>query len=196
MTKRRLLFLGPLLFWIVSIGGFILIKQNHLSQGKAFYFKTAPVDPRDIFRGDYVNLSYEISNIRVDPLIMKVDDSVKNLRPGDTIYVMVTNDVPLYLNNELKYTSRWYDIKTQSPLDGDFITGRVESAFVDGNDVLDLRVKYGIESYFVPEHKGLEIEKSVGKDLYGKVILDKNGVGLLDSLILNGEEIKFYVNPI
>ena len=31
--------------------------------GRAVYFRTAPVDPRDVMRGDYVRLSYDISRV-------------------------------------------------------------------------------------------------------------------------------------
>ena len=30
--------------------------------GQTIYLRTAPIDPRDVFRGDYVRLDYEISH--------------------------------------------------------------------------------------------------------------------------------------
>jgi hypothetical protein len=39
-----------------------------LKTGKVIHLRTAPIDPRDIFRGDYVRLNYEISRIAIDDL--------------------------------------------------------------------------------------------------------------------------------
>jgi hypothetical protein len=36
--------------------------------GTMIYMRTAPVDPRDIFRGDYVRLNYDISRLAADQL--------------------------------------------------------------------------------------------------------------------------------
>src|SRR5687768_14587272 len=34
-----------------------------VSMGRTIYLRTAPVDPRDVMRGDYVRLNYEISRV-------------------------------------------------------------------------------------------------------------------------------------
>jgi len=36
--------------------------------GEEIILKAAPVDPRDVFRGDYIELKYEIENIRENQL--------------------------------------------------------------------------------------------------------------------------------
>ena len=38
-------------------------REYILRNGKIIYLRTAPIDPRDLFRGDYVRLNYEISRI-------------------------------------------------------------------------------------------------------------------------------------
>ena len=47
------------------------------------YLRTAPADPRDLFRGDYVRLNYEISNVA--PPYQKALDR-KTLRKGMVLY--------------------------------------------------------------------------------------------------------------
>jgi uncharacterized membrane-anchored protein len=36
--------------------------------GEEIFIKTKPLDPRDIFRGDYVQLNYEINDINLEKL--------------------------------------------------------------------------------------------------------------------------------
>lgn len=55
-----------------------------------------------------------------------------------------------------------------------------------------LTVEYGIESYFVPEGEGREIEKSMrsGK-VYSKVVIDDFGKAVLKSLVIDDQEVVF-----
>ena len=50
---------------------------------------------------------------------------------------------------------------------------------------------YGIESYFVPEGKGKEIEGMRGKNLDTKIVVNKFGGAAIKSLLINGIEVKF-----
>jgi uncharacterized membrane-anchored protein len=43
----------------------------------------------------------------------------------------------------------------------------------------DLRVEYGIESYFMPEGKALELQRKAGRGLVAEVSVDRNGRAVL-----------------
>ncbi len=45
-------------FWLLIFSGFIAYKEYTLRTGTEVILKTMPVDPRDLFRGDYVTLNY------------------------------------------------------------------------------------------------------------------------------------------
>lgn len=66
-SKENLLsycsFLAPDFF-----SGFILYKEYTLRTGTEVILKTEPVDPRDLFRGDYVVLNYEISTLDLEEI--------------------------------------------------------------------------------------------------------------------------------
>src|SRR3989344_3670842 len=61
MSKKVFLFIG--LFWLAIFAVFIASKESVLRGGQEVLLQTVPVDPRDIFRGDYVTLRYEISTL-------------------------------------------------------------------------------------------------------------------------------------
>lgn len=148
--------------WLVIILGFIGVKELNLSSGTEVLLKTQPVDPRDLFRGDYVILTYEISRLDVPPSVAE----------GDTVYV------PLDLVEGYGVSRA---VQTTKP-EGLFIKGEVESVYSS-----TARISYGIESYFVPEGEGLELERARGDDLEVRVAIDNSGNAIIKDVILRGE---------
>jgi len=73
--------------WSVSTyektNGFVAIKEFTLQTGEEVLLKTTPVDPRDLFRGDYVILNYEISRLNLDSL----ETDTSELKGGDRVFV-------------------------------------------------------------------------------------------------------------
>lgn len=162
MDKKKL-FLIIGIFWLIIIVGFIAIKEYTLRTGEEVILKTRPVDPRDLFRGDYVILNYDIGGV-----------DVSDFEEGDTVYV------------ELKVDENGYGDSTgvyKSPPEGLFIKGTVKRGFGGSN------VEYGIESYFVPEGEGRTIERN--RNLEGKVAIDKFGNAVLKAVLIEGKEVSF-----
>jgi uncharacterized membrane-anchored protein len=78
-------------------------KKNYpraaLNLGEEILLKTAPVDPRDIFRGDYVNLRYDISTIDIVNI-----SSDGNFNYGDDIYAVLWKGEKFwYVRNVMHY---------------------------------------------------------------------------------------------
>lgn len=170
MNKKKS-FIIIAIFWLVIFAGFIASKEFTLRTGNEVLLKTVPVDPRDLFRGDYVILRYDISNIPIN----KYNLNFANFESGDKIYV--TLDVNKNGIGSIAKVSR------VKPTNEIFMTGTV-------TDVLPSRlsVEYGIESYFVPEGRGREIERNIGK-IYTKVAVDDYGNAVIKSLVFDGKEI-------
>ncbi|PHR24998.1 MAG: hypothetical protein COA37_04480 [Hoeflea sp.] len=135
-------------------GWMILDRAAILRNGAEIVFKTAPVDPRDLMRGDYVRLRYEeISN--VDGSLFKGelpahDGPVRlwlTLHDGEDglgVVKAVSLNTPvnrapgeIFLRSN---PTRW--------------TRSGSSEAVAGQ----LSLSFGIERYYVPEGEGLEIE--------------------------------------
>lgn len=171
MNKKKI-FIIIGLFWVVVIGGFIAFKEFTLRTGDQVLLKTVPVDPRDLFRGDYVVLRYEISAINTDGLHYQASD----FKAGDKVYVL--------LNVDNDKVATLVDIDRNKPDNGAFIKGTVKEA---SNSRLN--IEYGIESYFIPEGKGNQIERNIMK-IYTKVAINNFGDAVIKSLVLDGQDIK------
>jgi Uncharacterized membrane-anchored protein len=191
LNQKKILYL-TVVFWLLIFSGFITYKEYTLRTGTKVMLKTLPVDPRDLFRGDYVTLNYEISTLDMEKL--QADDSY------------FYNDEPVYLTLELK---NGYGIPKEiyaaPPEDELYIKGKVSDIIYNwetdesGNTIeeaaiKELRVDYGIESYFVPEGRGMEIETAqrTGKtEVDAKVVIDKYGNAVVKNLLIDGKEIEF-----
>lgn len=172
MDKKKIfLLLG--IFWLVIIGGFVGFKEYTLRTGQEVLLKTTPVDPRDLFRGDYVVLRYDIS--RIDSSSVAVERT--DLKSGDSVYV------GLDVREKYAIATKIY---STAPKDDLFIKGTLKD--VGGNS---FNVEYGIESYFVPEGEGKTIERQLGRSVDVKVAIDKSGNSIIKALLIDGQEVKF-----
>jgi len=161
--KKIFIVLG--IFWLLIIGGFIGYKEFTLRSGQSVKFKVVPVDPRDFFRGDYVILGYEFSQIDS----YQVMDGENNLKIGDTLYGVIDKVVGGY--------GQINDFYRVAPKGKVFLKGKITGIFEN-----KLTLEYGIESYFVEAGTGKEIEKNIRDgnglaevviDQYGKAVLKK-----------------------
>jgi uncharacterized membrane-anchored protein len=155
---------------LVSIAGY---RQYWVHAGEKVLLKTIPVDPRSLFRGDYVRLRYEISDIDTEKL------------PGDDGFVF--NDT-IYVTLEKKEDGAYGASKVSraTPEEWPFIRGRVR--YEHGST---LEVDYGIESYFVEEGKGIEIETAPEtKELKVEASVLKSGKATISSLIMDGNRLR------
>lgn len=149
-------FYGLVGFQLLLLIGLIGYKQFTLLTGECILLQTVPVDPREMFRGDYVALRYHISQL--DQLTWQ-DSAYKK---GDRVYVA------------LRRQGRFWEAESVSkspPKEGVlFLRGRVSQAAVD-----KISMEYGIESYFVPEGKGSELERQAGHGLTVDAAVDRHG---------------------
>ena len=169
MIKRKYV-IGLILVWGIVLIGFIAFKQCTLQTGTEIMLKTVPVDPRDLFRGDYVVLRYDLNTIHLDSLLADEGPYERD----ETIYVK--------LDNSSSYAKATQVSKNRFE-EGLFIKGTVTYA---GIQVLN--VKYGIENYFVPQGTGKEIEKIIG-DIDVIIAVDKQGNALIKSLQYEGKKL-------
>lgn len=143
MISRPLIGMGiTVLVWASVIGGMWAHEEYLATHGREIVLPTLPVDPRDLFRGDYVVLRYDISRHGM-PLFRKLD-----LANGQTVYASLKLDGQRWTIEELAL---------KKPARGLFLRGKISEAQKDKYQVT-YGIQYGIESYFVPEGEGKKLE--------------------------------------
>jgi uncharacterized membrane-anchored protein len=136
--KLLLLVVGLQTAWILAT---TITEERALAAGTVISLETVPVDPRDMLRGDYVTLSYKISNVPAELFTPPIS---KEIQPGKTVYVLLEKRGDFY---EVAKASE----KSLSAAPGEvMLKGRTEY-FWDTNTI---RVVYGLERYYVREGTG------------------------------------------
>ena len=146
--------------------GLLGARQLTLRTGQPVLLRVEPIDPVDFFRGEYVVLSYSLSEVQSRWI------EGPPLQKGETIYVT------------LGRTGRFFERESVSrtpPKDTPaFLKGTVMSA-----DKTHCRVEYGIESWFVPRGKGPELEREgrrSDRQLVAEVVVDTQGHAVLKAV--------------
>lgn len=188
MMGNKLLWIK--IFLIILIQSSLLLamianRQTILSSDTIVILETRPIDPRSLFRGDYVRLNYEINELQLDKL--SGDQSFKR---NDTIYVVLQKQ-NLYWQAKAVFLEK----PGSQNIHQVFILGVVRSVSNSKWDVnlkshietVSIDVSYGIENYFVPEGEGLKLERpKPGDKVTLEIALDDNGHAAIKSLLLNG----------
>jgi uncharacterized membrane-anchored protein len=176
---RRILFILVILFQIGVLGFMIAQQELILHKGAKVLLKCKPVDPRSLFSGDYVILSYEISAI--DQKFFDATDTRFRSRNPNEIFVALKknpgNDFwsVAFASKDFKKLKARYSV---------VIRGTSETW--DNS-----RVKYGVENYFVPQNQGLQIEKNLS-DVSVEVAVSEKGESAISKLFIDGKEVRFY----
>ncbi len=198
-TKQILLSLIVVL-QVVSIIVFITIQEVRFSESKIITLQTQPVDPRDIFRGDYVILDYEISHLTENTT--KRNGSDKTTCCYYEFWDETDKDVYVFLKPA---GDAWHAIGVSSSYDGDNlitdsntnitefvrIKGKLTTVDnierIDGEEnIRELEITYGIENYFVQVDTGKTIETA--DDVKVNVKVNKHGDSQIESLLVDGNK--------
>jgi len=180
MTNRYRI---PLLALVVilqtaALVGMVALKHRTLVTGTPILLKTEPVDPRSLFRGDYVILNYTIGSL--DYAEVEGDDGFER---HDPVYVLLRHSEEFW-----EPVSIHRAMPAHGP-DSVVIRGRVQySGIWTGSETRDgINVDYGIESYFVPEGEGREIElpRNEGK-VSILVAVDGKGDAAIKAVLIDG----------
>lgn len=168
-----------------AIGMLVESRARILRSGSEVRLRTAPVDPRDLFRGDYVILNYDITTLDLDGL-----QGDRDFRRGDRVQVQLAPDSEGFAQPVGVYRTR------PSGSGEVFIDGRVMTTSdclrtrdgrLDCAQARGLRIAYGLESYFVPQGSGLAIERTETKRIEVVAAVSASGQPAIKRLLIDGK---------
>lgn len=152
-----------------------------LASGREIVAEVIPVDPRDLFRGDYVTLNYTFTRTGEVP----VPDGT---RMGDTLYVTLKPGAE---------PNAWEIVSASDTFPKTVASGNVVLKGLANyvNPKTDTRpatasIRYGIESYFVPEGTGKELEELVrAKKIATVIAVGSGGEAAIKALVIDGKRV-------
>jgi uncharacterized membrane-anchored protein len=162
-------------------------KDRLLKAGREITMAVKPLDPRDTFRGDYVTLGYDISTLNTSHVPIGNFDSFP---AGSMAYVTLSPNLAGGWTVAAVAPAR---PATVAPSDV-VLKGRVDRiwrAQTASDSVINMR--YGIETYFVPEGTGRALESQVREHKIDAIVaVGADGTAALKGLVIDGER---HVDP-
>ena len=163
--RRRIALLVVVLVQLAVPLALAGIAAADLAFGREIRLRARPVDPLDVFRGNYVVLRYDISTVTVPADVSRGERLCVSLSESDGVW-----------------TGR-YGLP-ERPGGGTAICGRARSDAGPGQSV---GVEYGIETYYASEARAQEIERSIGSgETFVVIDLDEDGSARIERIEFEG----------
>ena len=137
--KLKLIFAAAV-FQILAVIAMLAYAYAPIYFGKDILIRTTVYDPRDMFRGDYVRLSYGFAGIYE---LDKRGLSKRRQLHGTEIYAVLKQD------KDGKYKFDKYSF--EQPSGGTFLAGRIDYNTAN----------FGIEAFFMPPKKAQQMERDM-----------------------------------
>lgn len=142
---------------IAFLYSMIASRSSILRDGKEIFLSVEPVDPRDLLRGDYVILRYNISFIP-SSLFQNMPEDFGSDDEYKDVFVRLKPDE----NGIWQAVSARFGQTPEPVANSDEIDIRGKARMTHFSDYTSLNVSYGLERFYVPEGEGREIESNLG----------------------------------
>lgn len=162
---------------IAVLGWMIVDRTRLIKMGREVVLPIRPVDPRDLFRGQYVRLGYDISSVPVR--LLEGPPPARN--------------APFYVTLEQSDDATWRPIrlsvaKPQAASPKQVVLKGRSLVPVPNYEAGSVTVRYGIESYFVPEGEGPRLEELArDRKLAILIAVDGSGAAAIKGILIDGK---------
>ena len=162
MSRRRRIALGAAVLAQLAVPlGLAGLAAADLAFGRELRVVAQPVDPVDIFRGNYVVLRYEISTVTAGFTVRRGERVCVRLHERDGAWTG-SFGVP------------------EAAEGGTVVCGRAQRDAEAGDPV---GVEYGIETYYASAERARELERSIARgELFAVIDLDEDGGARIERL--------------
>jgi uncharacterized membrane-anchored protein len=191
MSGKKLLLAAALLAiaQIAFLSWMIAGRAAILRGGQDVLLKVEPIDPRDLLRGDYVRLGYEIRNVPVK--LVTNAPAGEFLTGAGPIIVRLGKDPDGYWRAR---SASLGEPQGQPPAGEVDIRGMVSGGWTLGPEA-SFSADYGIDRFYVPEGEGRAIETDMRERPFG-ILAAVAGDGTAQIKALMDGETKLYEEPL
>lgn len=186
MKTKKLIFTLFILLALVQLyvpAKMIWNNEDIIATGVELKFKTAPIDPKDPFRGKYIRLNFS------DDTVSVADKN--NWTRGETIYITLKIDDQGFA----QLVTGCKTIPSNVPL---YLKATTSYARYDSSNVVN--INYPFDRYYMEETKAYAAEKtyqasqSDTTSITYALVSIKEGNAVLKDVMIDGKSIKNIVN--
>lgn len=187
-NKKSILFVSIILLQLLILAVMVFNSYAVILWGDEILLKVIPVDPRSLFQGDYVILSYPFSSLDLTEVEYDFDpESINNqekvylaLEPESDTWspVMITKDKSKVRDKTFLEAKALY---TTARIPEPPVADTTEPRKPGDSEMKVIRLKLSIEQYYVPEGKGKEIEDKIRDgEIFAKVAVYKGKARVIE----------------
>jgi len=144
MTKKKT-FLLAVLIPLLILSMMTIKPQATLLFGQQIALETKAFDPTDLFRGDYVAISFAISDIPKSKVTLP-SDKVNN----KTLYVSLKQEGIYYVIDQ---------VSENKPKQGVYLRGKFQDRYNPNGVVDQYSVDYSLDKYFLEQGSGQDLQQ-------------------------------------
>lgn len=165
-------------FQIAVLAAMTAIHATPYVVGETICLRVKPVDPRDLFRGDYVILRYDINRVPPEGI-----EGIHDSKPSDRYNYRsrAPEEQTVYVRLEPDADGKcWHGVGVSAhrPTSGKYIRGVYRRRHYGSSSL-----HFGIEAFYVPEGAGRDYEDAARKhSLTAQIVLTSWGQAKLRSL--------------
>lgn len=192
MSGRRWMMAAAALVAVLQIGFLVSMIAGRaavLRDGREVVLAVEPVDPRDLLRGDYVTLSYNISRL---PAGLFAEPPAQAGGEGElAVFVRLKpGEDGIFQPVAARYGQRPQAAAAADEVD---ILGSTHARWSANTQFISVR--YGIERFYVPEGEGRAIERDLSERAFRmKVAVAADGAAQIKSF--HDGETMLYAEPL
>jgi uncharacterized membrane-anchored protein len=154
------------------LGAMVVDRILLLRHGREILLRIRPVDPRDLFKGDFARLGYDIS--RLDPGLAA---SLGGEQREQTVYVTLERDA----------AEVWKPVAVGRTLPVGLGPNQIAIRGRTSPYASNL-ISYGLERYYLPEGTGHRIEEMARKSQLSAIVaVDGKGRAAIKGLVIDGK---------
>ena len=178
-------------FWLIValqllfLVGEVATKEMAIRTAQTVILKTAPIDPRSLFSGQYMWLNYDISNVDISRTSLPASFR-KRMDTGMVVYAKLAVAKPY---------AKLIDVTTRRPDKPEpgivYLKGRLWDLSPG-----QLGIDYGLDRYYIPESKSGEVAKLERWGAKQPIITVEVGVtdsgqGMIKRVLVDGKPLGF-----
>lgn len=160
----------------VVILGFIFFKLFTITTGQDILLEVPrPIDPTDLFRGNYVTLWYDISRLDLNKISFDYEFS-----KDETIYAVLSEKEKFWTSDSVSHS--------KPALKGNQVCLRGKVTSSHNNQI---RAEWGVESFFSPPEQAKEIEKEKWRGNVSSIVtVDSFCNSVLKALVIDDKTVR------
>jgi uncharacterized membrane-anchored protein len=170
MTKRSKQLLLACAIPVLILFGMTIVPLYTLIKGDEILLQTVPVDPSNLFRGDYVALQYEAEEV---PRALVDKAVVAEIEAGEydlTVYVLLEKKDGIHTPVK---------VSLNKPKNGIYLKGKLEYLGSNNEQKRVAYLTYSLDKYFLEDNTGLKWEEASSKGEIVAKVKVKNGYAYL-----------------